>query len=71
MFLRPLSQAATALVFFSRRTDIPFRYTTSLAKLHFPEDAVYEVSPTDTLHSRAVRWHMDLPLSRCLCILGE
>lgn len=27
---------------------MPFRYTTSLAKLHFPEDAVYEVSPTDT-----------------------
>lgn len=43
VFLRPLSQAASALVFFSRRTDMPFRYTTSLAKLHFPEDAVYEV----------------------------
>lgn len=45
MFLRPLSQAASTLVFFSRRTDMPFRYTTSLANLHFPEDAVYEVSP--------------------------
>ncbi|XP_009700121.1 PREDICTED: alpha-N-acetylgalactosaminidase, partial [Cariama cristata] len=43
VFLRPLSQAASALVFFSRRTDTPFVYTTSLAKLHFPEDAVYEV----------------------------
>lgn len=43
VFLRPLSQAASALVFFSRRIDMPFRYTTSLAKLHFPEDAVYEV----------------------------
>ncbi|KAL2309143.1 hypothetical protein Nmel_005326, partial [Mimus melanotis] len=43
VFLRPLSQAASALVFFSRRTDMPFRYTTSLAKLHFPKDAVYEV----------------------------
>lgn len=46
MFLRPLSHAASALVFFSRRTDMPFIYTTSLAKLHFPEDAMYEVSPT-------------------------
>ncbi|XP_072723999.1 alpha-N-acetylgalactosaminidase isoform X2 [Ciconia boyciana] len=43
VFLRPLSHAASALVFFSRRTDMPFLYTTSLAKLHFPEDAVYEV----------------------------
>ncbi|XP_066175899.1 alpha-N-acetylgalactosaminidase isoform X2 [Sylvia atricapilla] len=43
VFVRPLSQAASALVFFSRRTDMPFRYTTSLAKLHFPQDAVYEV----------------------------
>ncbi|XP_072779452.1 alpha-N-acetylgalactosaminidase isoform X1 [Taeniopygia guttata] len=43
VFVRPLAQAASALVFFSRRTDMPFRYTTSLAKLHFPEDAVYEV----------------------------
>ncbi|NXX19556.1 NAGAB acetylgalactosaminidase, partial [Podargus strigoides] len=43
VFLRPLSQAASALVFFSRRTDMPFRYTTSLARLHFPEDTVYEV----------------------------
>ncbi|CAM9984442.1 unnamed protein product [Bubo scandiacus] len=43
VFLRPLSQAASALVFFSRRTDMPFLYTTSLAKLHFPQDTVYEV----------------------------
>uniref|UniRef100_A0A8C3BBV4 Alpha-galactosidase n=1 Tax=Cairina moschata TaxID=8855 RepID=A0A8C3BBV4_CAIMO len=43
VFLRPLSRAASALVFFSRRTDMPYRYTTSLAKLSFPEKAVYEV----------------------------
>ncbi|KAK2544192.1 hypothetical protein Q9966_002194 [Columba livia] len=43
VFLRPLSQGASALVFFSRRTDMPFVYNTSLAKLHFPEDTVYEV----------------------------
>lgn len=68
--MRPLSRAASALVFFSRRTDMPFHYTTSLAKLHFPEDAVYEVSPPDTLHSRALPWHTDPPLPRSLCILG-
>ncbi|XP_067998680.1 alpha-N-acetylgalactosaminidase isoform X2 [Melanerpes formicivorus] len=43
VFLRPLSQAASALVFFSRRTDMPYFYTTSLAKLQFPKDATYEV----------------------------
>ncbi|NXN94253.1 NAGAB acetylgalactosaminidase, partial [Rhinopomastus cyanomelas] len=43
VFLRPLSQGASALVFFSRRTDRPFLYTTSLAKLHFPKGIVYEI----------------------------
>ncbi|NWX12500.1 NAGAB acetylgalactosaminidase, partial [Aegotheles bennettii] len=43
VFLRPLSQSASALVFFSRRIDMPYRYTTSLAKLQFPEGGVYEV----------------------------
>lgn len=42
---------------------MPFCYTTSLAKLHFPEDAVYEVSPTDTLHSRAGPWHISSHIS--------
>lgn len=63
MFLRPLSHAASTLVFFSRRTDMPFLYTTSLAKLHFPEDAMYEVSPTGVLHGRAAPWHLDPTLS--------
>ncbi|XP_006027700.1 alpha-N-acetylgalactosaminidase isoform X2 [Alligator sinensis] len=42
VFLRPLSHSASALVFFSRRTDMPYRYTTSLARLNFTENAVYE-----------------------------
>ena len=66
MFLRPLSQAASALVFFSRRTDMPFLYTTSLAKLHFPEDAMYEVSPTGTLPSGTAPWDLDPALSSSL-----
>uniref|UniRef100_A0A8D0L4C2 Alpha-galactosidase n=1 Tax=Sphenodon punctatus TaxID=8508 RepID=A0A8D0L4C2_SPHPU len=42
VFLRPLSDSANALVFFSRRTYMPFRYTTSLAKLNFTDNALYE-----------------------------
>ncbi|KAG9333884.1 hypothetical protein JZ751_009403, partial [Albula glossodonta] len=34
VFWRPLSNSASALVFFSRRTDMPYRYTTSLGKLN-------------------------------------
>lgn len=67
MFLRPLSQAASALVFFSRRTDMPFVYTTSLAKLHFPEDAVYEVRPNGMLCCGAASQHLDPPLSNFPC----
>lgn len=42
---------------------MPFVYTTSLAKLHFPEDSVYEVSPTGTLHGGAAPRHLDPALS--------
>ncbi|XP_053262604.1 alpha-N-acetylgalactosaminidase [Podarcis raffonei] len=42
VFLRPLSQSANALVFFSRRTDMPYRYTASLAHFNFTQNAVYE-----------------------------
>ncbi|XP_019947332.2 alpha-N-acetylgalactosaminidase [Paralichthys olivaceus] len=35
VFWRPLSKNASALVFFSRRTDMPYRYKTSLSKLSF------------------------------------
>ncbi|XP_068198420.1 alpha-N-acetylgalactosaminidase [Antennarius striatus] len=36
VFLRPLSNNASALVFFSRRNDMPYRYQTSLRKLNYP-----------------------------------
>lgn len=36
VFWRQLSDNASALVFFSRRTDMPFRYVTSLGKLSYP-----------------------------------
>ncbi|XP_028837435.1 alpha-N-acetylgalactosaminidase-like [Denticeps clupeoides] len=35
IFWRPLSHAASALVFFSRRSDMPYRYQTSLARLNY------------------------------------
>uniref|UniRef100_A0A672GWF4 Alpha-galactosidase n=1 Tax=Salarias fasciatus TaxID=181472 RepID=A0A672GWF4_SALFA len=35
VFWRPLSGDASALVFFSRRTDMPYRYQTSLSKLNY------------------------------------
>ncbi|XP_057678001.1 alpha-N-acetylgalactosaminidase [Corythoichthys intestinalis] len=35
VFWRPLSNDASALVFFSRRDDMPYRYQTSLSKLNY------------------------------------
>lgn len=35
VFWRPLSDNASALVFFSRRNDMPYRYQTSLSKLNY------------------------------------
>ncbi|XP_077195450.1 alpha-N-acetylgalactosaminidase isoform X2 [Paroedura picta] len=48
VFLRPLSNSASALVFFSRRTDMPYRYTTSLANLNYTQNAIYEVQDVYT-----------------------
>ncbi|XP_054844640.1 alpha-N-acetylgalactosaminidase isoform X2 [Eublepharis macularius] len=42
VFLRPLSHSASALVFFSRRTDMPYCYTTSLAQLNYTHNTIYE-----------------------------
>ncbi|XP_076862432.1 alpha-N-acetylgalactosaminidase-like [Brachyhypopomus gauderio] len=45
VFWRPLSDDASALVFFSRRTDMPFRYQTSLKTLNYTAGTymVYDV----------------------------
>lgn len=42
VYLRPLSNGASALVFFSRRTDMPYRYMTSLKTLGYTPGG-YEV----------------------------
>lgn len=43
VYWRPLSKGASALVFFSRRSDMPYRYMTSLKMLNYTP-GVYEVS---------------------------
>ncbi|XP_066490442.1 alpha-N-acetylgalactosaminidase [Tiliqua scincoides] len=48
VFLRPLSHSGSAVVFFSRRTDMPYRYTTCLALLNFTQNAVYEAQDVYT-----------------------
>ncbi|XP_062931601.1 alpha-N-acetylgalactosaminidase-like [Cynocephalus volans] len=42
VYLRPLSNKASAVVFFSRRIDMPYRYHTSLARLNFSGSTTYE-----------------------------
>ncbi|XP_028935345.1 alpha-N-acetylgalactosaminidase [Ornithorhynchus anatinus] len=48
VFLRPLARSASALLFFSRRTDVPFRYRTSLAGLNFTSASLYEAQDVYT-----------------------
>lgn len=43
VYWRPLSKGASALVFFSRRSDMPYRYMTSLKMLNYTL-GVYKVS---------------------------
>lgn len=42
MFKRPLSGEASALVFFSRRTDMPYHYHSSLSQLNYTGSKMYE-----------------------------
>jgi len=56
--MRPLANEASALVFFSRRTDTPYHYHTSLAQLNFNNSSTYEAQNVYTgdvisgLHSK-------------------
>ncbi|XP_029590668.1 alpha-N-acetylgalactosaminidase isoform X1 [Salmo trutta] len=51
VYWRPLSQSASALVFLSRRQDMPYRYHTSLAKLNYTAGSyeAYDVFTGKTL----------------------
>lgn len=42
VFKRNLSDDASALVFFSRRTDMPYHFHCSLLELNYPKGSVYE-----------------------------
>lgn len=48
VFLRPLANEAYALVFFSRRTDMPYRYHTSLGQLNLTSTSLYEAQDVYT-----------------------
>ncbi|XP_012880386.1 PREDICTED: alpha-N-acetylgalactosaminidase [Dipodomys ordii] len=43
VYKRPLSRQATALVFFSRRTDMPYHYHSSLSRFNYSGSRLYEV----------------------------
>ncbi|XP_032399374.1 alpha-N-acetylgalactosaminidase isoform X1 [Etheostoma spectabile] len=51
VFWRPLSKNASALVFFSRRTDMPYRYQTTLSKLNYTTGSyeIYDVFTEKTM----------------------
>lgn len=42
VFKRPLTNEASALVFFSRRTDLPYHFRSSLMRLNYPSSRMYE-----------------------------
>ncbi|XP_068938077.1 alpha-N-acetylgalactosaminidase [Petaurus breviceps papuanus] len=48
VFVRPLSRKASAIVFFSRRTDMPYRYKTTLGSLNFTNTLLYEAQDVYT-----------------------
>lgn len=48
VFLRPLAGDAYAVVFFSRRADMPYRFHSSLARLSFGGSGVYEAQDVYT-----------------------
>ncbi|KAK7906918.1 hypothetical protein WMY93_015530 [Mugilogobius chulae] len=54
VFWRPLSNNASALVFFSRRTDMPYRFKTSLATLNYTVGS-YKVTDVYTYETTTVK----------------
>ncbi|XP_032126085.1 alpha-N-acetylgalactosaminidase [Sapajus apella] len=48
VYMRPLSNKASALVFFSRRTDMPYHYHSSLGQLNFSGSMMYEAQDVYT-----------------------
>ncbi|XP_049627598.1 alpha-N-acetylgalactosaminidase-like [Suncus etruscus] len=48
VYLRPLSNQASAIVFFSRRTDQPYKYRSNLAQLNLTSATMYEAQDVYT-----------------------
>ncbi|XP_017365792.1 alpha-N-acetylgalactosaminidase [Cebus imitator] len=48
VYMRPLSNKASTLVFFSRRTDMPYHYHSSLGQLNFSGSMMYEAQDVYT-----------------------
>lgn len=76
VFWRPLSNNASALVFFSRRNDMPYRYQTTLGKLNYTAGSymIYDVFTEKTMTLKdstsfvvsvnptgVVMWHVSAP----------
>ncbi|KAI3361599.1 hypothetical protein L3Q82_013739, partial [Scortum barcoo] len=66
VYWRPLSHSASALVFLSRRTDMPYVYHTSLSKLNY-DAGNYEVNKMDEMNLRIVSAKID----SCVAIVIE
>uniref|UniRef100_A0A3Q2P676 Alpha-galactosidase n=1 Tax=Fundulus heteroclitus TaxID=8078 RepID=A0A3Q2P676_FUNHE len=62
VFWRPLSDNASALVFFSRRTDMPYRYKTSLTKLNYTTGS-YKVTDVYTGQTDVLKDSTDFVVS--------
>ncbi|XP_047430483.1 alpha-N-acetylgalactosaminidase [Mugil cephalus] len=62
VYLRPLSNNASALVFFSRRTDMPYRYKTSLGKLNFTT-GIYKITDVFTYKTEVLKDSTDFVVS--------
>lgn len=62
VFWRPLSNGASALVFFSRRNDMPYRYRTSLSKLNYTPGS-YKVADVFNGETYTLKSDTDFKLS--------
>ncbi|KAF3849758.1 hypothetical protein F7725_019477 [Dissostichus mawsoni] len=79
VYWRPLSKNASALVFFSRRNDMPYRYQTTLSKLNYTTGSyqIYDVFTEKTMTLKdstsfvvsvnptgVVMWYVSAPAKR-------
>ncbi|XP_036412361.1 alpha-N-acetylgalactosaminidase-like isoform X1 [Colossoma macropomum] len=65
VFWRPLSKSASALVFLSRRTDMPYRYHSTLSLLNYTSDSytAYDVFKDETVSLPSVNTHFTVTIN--------